>query len=394
VLKILDQIVEPASRPGSFVKCFGREYHVWIALLLLLAVGNSWVAAQTLPNVRILNTRGMGNPKDWVVVTGTPDNLNPRHVVLENGRIRLMHPPTEVSEKAGHVLYLNLGGVYRMVGDPEYGDWTYTGSSFTDPVTKFEILQNTPLVARIRLHFDQHVHEYQDGAPFPVRKTLVLHRGSWGYRAILSVQGDLPGEREVGFGGTTTHLFSYTNKKAILWNPFNPPPQELFGGTDYEWIRDEGQQMGDWWAASIPFTNSHYRFVAVRPPNLPGIRTGQFSSGNTGHLIHWAFEGLPQYEAFIAAVPYNASMARRVTVRNGVASVHAPQAGYYSLYTRSVSGRRHTYDPAVRGMKLNAGWNSVNVRGVALNAPVVVPVTNGVNLPGDIFRLYYNKRWD
>lgn len=370
------------------------RHHGALSVIVTLCLPALNVAtAQTYPPVRILNTHGSSSPSDWTVVTGSPSGLDPRHVVIENGRIRIAHPPTETTERAGHVLYVMLNGAYRLASDPEFGDWTYTGSSFTDPVTSFTILQNSPDVARVRLNFPFHRHEYYDDAPLPVQKTLVLHRSSWGYRAVLEVGGDLPGEREVGHGGTTTHLFSYSNKKGILWNPFNPPP-EVPDGVDYEWIRDDGQASGDWWAASLPFDNSFYRMVGVRPPNLSGIRTGQFAGGNTGHLIHWTYEGKTKYEAFIAAVPYDASMARRATVSNGVATVHVPKAGKYHIYTRTVTGRRHTYRVAVWAVTLKAGYNTVKLNGVSLNAPIVAPVSNGSSLPGDIFSKYYHGYFD
>jgi hypothetical protein len=368
--------------------------HWAVGMAALLYAGEEARAASVSP-VRILNTNGSSSESAWTVVTGTPSGLNPRHIVLENGRVRVMHPPSGSTERAGHVLYVMASGKYQLAGDPEFGDWTYTGSSFTDPVTNFAILENSGNVARIRLSFDFHRHEYQNNASLPVRKTLVLHKASYGYRAILEVPTDLPGEREVGFGGTDTHLFSYTNKKGILWNPFNPPPQPpATDGTDYEWIRDEGQPSGDWWAASLAFNRSFYRLVSLRLLNPAGLRTGQFSGGHTGHLIHWAFQGFASYEAFVAAVPYDGTMARRVTVSNGKATVYAPKAGTYHLYTRSISGRRHTYTPAKKSLKLSAGYTAVDVKGLSLYAPILVPVSNGVNLPEDISRLYRDGKFD
>ncbi len=367
----------------------------WAALILaLLLSGGSAAAAAAVSPVRILDTHGSEDESQWTPVTGTPAGLNPRNIVLDNGRIRVAYPPASSHEKAGHVLYVLAGGAYQLAGDPDFGDWTYTGSSFTDPMTKFEILENLGTVARIRMSFDYHRHAYQNNAPLPVRKTIVLHRASYGYRAILEVPTDLPGEREVGFGGTGTHLFSYTNKMGILWNPYQPPPIETTDGTDYVWIRDEAQPKRDWWAASLAFNRSYYRLVSLRLVNPAGLRTGQFSTGHTGHLVHWAFQGFASYEAFVAAVPYDGTMTRRITVRNGYATLHVSKAGTYHLYTRKESGRRHTYLPVKSNLKLKAGWNSVDVRGKAVYAPIVVPVSNGVNLPEDISRLYRDGKFD
>jgi hypothetical protein len=358
-----------------------------------LVSGELGAATVTSP-VRIYDTHGSSVPGDWTVVTGSPSGLDPRNIVLSNGFIRIAYPPRGSSEKAGHLLYVKAGGVYHFAGDSELGDWTYTGSSFSDPMTRFEIVTNSSEVARIRMSFDYHRHEYQGNAPLPVRKTIVLRRGSYGYRAILEVPSDLPGEREVGFGGTSTHLFSFTGKMGILWNPYDLPSTETTDGTDYAWIRDSGQTSGDWWGASLAFNRSYYRLVSLRQSNPAGLRTGQFSSGNTGHLVHWAYDGFSSYEAFIAAVPYDGSMARRVTVQNGVATVYAPKPGTYSLYTQKISGRRLTYGPAKTGLKLVTGYNKVNVQGLSLYAPILVPWSNGVNLPEDISRLYRAGKFD
>jgi hypothetical protein len=368
----------------------------WAAafLAMLLPWGDACAAPSNGP-VRIFDTHGSTNESEWTVVSGTPPGLNPRHIVLDNGRIRIAHPPSASTERAGHLLYVLGGGGWRFAGDAEFGDWTYTGSSFTDPATNFAILQNTPDVVRLRFSFDFHRNEYENNASMPVQKTIVLHRCSYGYRAILDVPNSLPGEREVGFGGTDTHLFSFANSKGILWNPYQPPPPPPDSdGTDYEWLRDEGQPTGDWYAVSLAFNRSFYRMVSLRTTNPSGLRTGQFTGGHTGHLIHWAYEGLSRYEAFISAVPWEGTMARRVTVQNGKATMHAPKAGTYTLYTRSVSGRRHTYTPAKSGLVLSAGYNTVNVKGIPLYAPILVPVSNGVNFPADISKLYRAGKFD
>lgn len=354
-----------------------------------------WVAAAVPPPpVRILNTNGSALERDWTVVFGSPMGIDPHNIVLDNGRVRVAYPPTELTEKAGHVIYVRTLGKWVLAGDPEFGDWTYTGSSFTDPMTNFAIVKNTAEVAQTDMSFDFHRHEYMGNASLPVKKSIILRRGAYGYRAILNVPSDLPGEREVGFGGTPTHLFSYTTKMGILWNPFDPPPENAQYPVDYVYLRDQGQTIRDWWGASIAFDRGYYRFVGLRPTNPAGLRTGQFAWGHTGHLIHWAFEGFSSYEAFVAAVPYNGLMARRVTVRNGVATVHVPTAGTYNLMTRAIAGRRHTYLPAKNGLRLKAGWNNVDVRGIRLVAPIIVPFANGVALPEDISRLYRAGKFD
>ncbi len=284
-------------------------------------------AGTVVPPVRILDTHGSSNEGDWTEVNGLPW-ANPRNLVLDNGRIRITYPAASSWEKAGHLLHVNLGGVYQLAGDAEMGDWTYVGSSFSDSMTSFAIVKNTPEIAQVRLSFAAHQHEYQNNALLPVEKTIVLHRGAWGYRAMVQMASNLPGEREVGFGGTETHLFSYTNEQGILWNADKPPPSAATtDGTDVVFLRDDAQSAGDWWGASLAFSRSYYRLVSLRPGNPAKLRTGQYVGGSTGHLIHWAFEGMSSYEAFIAAVPYDGTMAPRVTVRGGKAVVNAPRSG-------------------------------------------------------------------
>lgn len=331
---------------------------------------------------------------NWTLVVGSPLTINRRNLVLDNGLVRITHPPTERTEQAGHILWVRVGSRWVLAGDSGFGDWTYTGSSFTDPVTNFAILENTTEAARIELTFHFHRHEYMGNVPFPVKKTIVLKRGSYGYRAILSVPSDLAGEREVGFGGTSTHLFSFTHKMGILWNPFQPPP-EYPEPVDYVWLRDEHQPTGDWYGASLAFDNSYYRLVSLRTSNPAGLRTGQFAWGHTGHLIHWAFQGFSSYEAFVAAVPYDGSAARRITVQNGIANVEVPKNGLYTIYTRTETGRRLTYRPAIPWVWLAGGVvNYLRTGTTTLVAPIVVPVSNGVDFPEDISRLYRDGRMD
>jgi hypothetical protein len=385
--------MQSASSYGPRVPGFCPGSTPIAALFALLFSWGSLIAATDPFPVRMFNTNGSTDEKKWTVITGKPSGLNPRNVVLTNGRVRVAYPPNQDTERAGHLLYVYAQGKWQLAGDLEFGDWTYAGSSFTDPLTNFTILENTSKVARIQSSFDFHRHEYQGNTPFPVRKTIVLHSGAWGYRALIQVPSDLPGEREVGFGGTSTHLFCYTGKKGILWNPYQPPSPTETDGTDYEWIRDEWQQANDWWAASLAFNRSYYRMVSLRFANKAGLRTGQFSGGHTGHLIHWAYQGFASYEAFVAAVPYDGSMAARVTVSNKVATVHVPKPGIYSLYTRQISGRRHTYVPAKANVKLKAGYNKVYVGDAPMYAPIIVPVSDGATLPEDVSREYrYGRR--
>jgi hypothetical protein len=378
-------------RPAMIIKINSLWAPLTVLTLAVLGIQARGQETFAPAPVRVLDTHGSSNEADWTVVAGRPVGLNHDHIVLENGLVRIAHPPTFHSEKAGHVLFINIDGKYQLAGDPHMGDWTYVGSSFFDAPTNFEILENSAEVARVRFTFGNHVHEYQDNAALPVKKTIVLHRGAHGYRAVFDIPSAMSGEREVGFGGTTTHIFSYSSKLGILWNPRRPPQTQE---DDDVWLRDASQPDGDWWGASLAFSKSFYRTVSVRQSHLGGLRTGQYKAGNTGNLIQWVYEGFSRYEAFVAAVPYDGRWARRVAARRGLANVRVPEDGTYSLYTRAVVGRRHTYVPVKTGLQLKAGVNRVNVKGVPFRAGIVVPVSNGVDFPEDISAQYRQGRFD
>ena len=365
------------------------RYLVTLALLAFALFLSDRMACAQDP-VRLLNTQGSTNEANWTAVTGLPGGLNAKRMVLDNGLVRITYPATSDRERAGHVLYVKVRGNYVPASDPQFGDWTYVGSSFTDDVTGFEILENSSEVVRVKLSFNNHVHALANNVPLPVKKTIVLHRGANGYRAIVEVPSNVGGEREIGFSGSQTHLFSYSTKRALLWS-LRIPPQ--FEDIDYM-LRDEGQPTGDWWSASVAFKDSFYRLVSVRPDHLGGIRTGQFVGGVTGHLIHWVFQGFTNYSVYIAAVPYDGRCGRRITVRGDTATVHVPVAGQYQLYSRSVDGRNSIYLPVPGLLNLVAGANAVKVVPNTLRAPIIVPYSNGVDFPEDISAQYRAGAFD
>lgn len=364
----------------------------FLIVLVLLAVA-IFLPARTVcaqDRVRLLNTQGFTNEANWTVVTGLPGGLNAKRMVLDNGIVRITYPATSDRERAGHVLYVKVRGNYVPASDPRFGDWTYVGSSFTDDVTGFEVLENSDEVVRVRLSFNNHVHTLANNLSLPVKKTIVLHRGANGYRAIVEVPSNVGGEREIGFSGSQTHLFSYSTKRALLWSLRLPPRIE---DIDYM-LRDEGQETGDWWSASVAFKDSFYRLISVRPDHLGGLKTGQFVGGVTGHLIHWAFQGFTSYSVFIAAVPYDGRCGRRISVLGDTATVHVPVAGQYQLYSRSVDGRNSIYLPVPGLLNLVAGTNEVKVVPNALRAPIIVPYSNGADFPEDISAQYRAGAFD
>ncbi len=364
--------------------------HLIVLALSLLAILLPARMAHAQDPVRLLNTQGSTNEANWTVVAGRPGGLNPKRMVLDNGIVRITYPATSDRERAGHVLYVKVRGKYVPASDPHFGDWTYVGSSFTDDVTGFEILENSVEVVRVRLSFNNHVHAFANNLSLPVKKTIALHRGGNGYRASVEVPSNIPGEREIGFSGSQTHLFSYSTKRALLWSLRIPP---RFEDIDYM-LRDEGQPSGDWWSASVAFKDSFYRLVSVRPDYLGGIRTGQFVGGVTGHLIHWVFQGFSNYSVYIAAVPYDGRCGRRITVRGDTATVHVPVAGQYQLYSRSVDGRNSIYLPVPGLLNLVPGENAVKVVPNTLRAPIIVPYSNGVDFPEDISAQYRAGAFD
>lgn len=361
------------------------------AIVVLASLGSLAYAQTTPPPVQLFNTQGSSNEANWTVVTGTPTGLDPKRLVIDNGLVRVTYPANSANEKAGHNLFVKVHGEYVAASDPDVGDWTYAGSSFVDDATGFEILANSTESVRIRLMFNNHVHAFANNLPMPATKTIVLHRGAYGYRAIVGLTSSEGGEREIGFGGSKSHLFSYSTKLGVLWSLRLAPRMD--DDIDYL-LRGDGQESGDWWSASIAFKDSFYRLVSVRPDHLGGIRTGQFRGGVTGHMIHWVYQGFSSYSAFIGAVPYDGRCARRVSVRGGTARVHVPEAGKYQFYTRSIDGRTSFYEPALGIFDLTPGLNVVSVPPGVLLAPIIVPYSNGVDFPEDISALYRSGTFD
>lgn len=343
------------------------------------------------PPVKIYNTHGSADFKAWTIINGTTGKLVPENVVVENGLIRLTFPcnlgrkggePKRFDQKAGHLVYLMTGGEYKLAQDANYGDWIYAGDSVIDTLTGFKITKNTDDVVQFEMSFDNHyfkggsVIKFDPGSKNPIKKTVTLYRGHYGYVVHVDIERDLPGEREAGFG--------LADKPTFYYNP-DTGHQRPDNRTTYIYLRQPGE-MKNFWGAGISPEKEFYRFLAVRPEYPHAIRSAQWSIGQIGAFYRWVLNGLA-YEAYIAVVPYDASKAREITILGNTALVEVPLKGKYTIFSR----KGQLYEPIVRNIKLRKGKNKIKLPDNAeLDNAIIVPISNGKNFPEDIFTLYHD----
>jgi hypothetical protein len=376
-------------------------------LLIGVVIVIASLSAGASSPVRLYDTKGNLDETNWTVLTGTPTAVDPQHLVLENGNIRITYPcrkgvPGKDGEyfdnKAGHVLHLRRDGAYQLAQDAAFGDWTYVGGSFADDPTNCSVLQNSEEVVEIVLDFPN--HKDLNGHPNGCRKHVILHRGHYGYIVRIEEEDTIEGEREAGFGNAASpdrdvpdsrHFFTYSTKAAYLWSPDDPVP----GGSvsHYEFLRDlDGPS--DWWGVGVAFRDSYYRFVGLKPqtPQSPTIRSGSFPHGYLAGLIRYRSESMATtgYEVYIAAVPYDGSNAGKATVEGESLTVNVPRAGHYTIFSEGVTdpgGSKH-YERAIKDIELTPGAHAIGIRGTTLKNPIVVPLANGRDFPEDIWKAY------
>ncbi|MGB3850858.1 MAG: DUF4832 domain-containing protein [Tunicatimonas sp.] len=369
------------------------------------------VSVPTGEDVIIYNTNGSEDESAWTVVEDTPNNLDPTHMVLQNGLIRITYPALRGqpgttgftgNEKAAHLLHLKQGTEYVLAQDGDFGDWIYVGGSFTDDPTGFKIVENTSDRCKIVLEFDNHRMSAEDNSLNPCKKYVTLQKGHYGYTVFMEVEKASFGEYEAGFGGSASHLFTYSDRYGYRWKSSNPAP----GGWNYQFLRREDQAEGSWWSAGVAFEQGYYRLVAIKPTTgpTPAFRAYQFKGGLTAGLIRYSWsDKFSDYETYIAAVPYNGADANSITVENNTAVVNVPQDGSYTIYSkieelgpaedRNNSGQQgdsRRYEIVAQDVNLKAGDNYVGVAETTLTDLVVVPVSNGINFPQDVAAIYQN----
>jgi hypothetical protein len=379
-------------------------------LIISIILNFSEINAQK-GHVIIYNTRGSSNEADWIIVKGTPENLDPKWTVIENGLIRITYPCSlgipgidarSNDQKAGHLVYVNLNGKYTLAQDPRYGDWTYLcGSFLTDP-TAFKVLINNKDIVKVVLNFPNHRNEYGDKGLIPAKKYITLRRGHYGYTGYIESPTVVAGERELGFGCTTTHYFTYTTKWGYGFSKTNSAPERQ----NYQFIRQQNDPADDhWWAAGIAMEDSYYRLVAVKPASSfsPALRAFSFSGGCTAGLIHYTTSlDFTNYEAYVAVVPYDGSDATNIITDGIKATVRVPADGHYAVFTmveemgphedhsvgNNNQGDGRRYEIVFPDLKLKKGVNTICVEGKTLANPIIVPISNGKDFPQDITRAY------
>ncbi|MCF7838498.1 MAG: hypothetical protein K9N49_07690 [Candidatus Marinimicrobia bacterium] len=354
-----------------------------VAALLLLRAAPA-AGAGPAP-VRIYDTRGLDDATQWVPVAGTPEDLDPRRTVIENGLVRLTYPAGKAAQGQGQtgswLLFLNREGRYQPAQDVLMGDWLYVGSSLTTAPTGFRVLQNSAEIVEVRLDFDDHVQGNLDPpVPCGVRKTLILAAGHYGYVVHVDLaRDDLRGEKESGFGASARHQFFYNRRGGHL-RPDN---------TDRTVYPRRPGELTEWWAAGLPTDDSYYRLLAVRPAYPGALRTAQWSPGIYGYFYHWIWDPAPAFEVYIAAVPYDGRQAAEITIEDDSAVVTVPRDGVYTVYSR---GENALYTAALVELTLAAGTHRLPLAGQALHDPRIAPISNGSDFPDDVCRQYHALR--
>jgi hypothetical protein len=384
----------------------------WLLPSLRLSAGDSGSP------VVIYDTHGSADEARWTRVTGESRGIDPAHTVLQNGLIRICYPARKadprsgfspLSERGAHVLYLNGGGEYQLVQDADFGDWTYVGGALEEAPSGFQILKNTPEECTVSLEFRDHKMNAADseepGAAAPVTKFVTLRQGEFGYTARIRADSPYGGEREVGFGGTRTHLFNYTASAAQFWRL---GLNEAEGCCNYKFPKKDGAVEGDSWAVGFEPAGKYYRLVAISPTGpsaRAALRFAQFRTMNpsepglAGSIIHYTRQPLQEYEAYVAAVPYDAAGTRIVAATDESLTLRASADGVYSIFSRTPKSdpagnatSPFNYSIAFREVHLVTGMNRLPKGTMKLIDPIVVPVSNGMNFPADIAARYNRHR--
>ncbi len=364
-------------------------------LMTMLFLAVALRAGEVAPPVRIYDTGGQEDPSHWRPIRGLPAdrNLDPYRTVVENGLIRITYPGRlglkiseagarnpEMTERAAHVMYLNLNGKYVLAQDSEYGDWVYVGSSITSEPTGCRLLQNSDEMVELEMTFAKHYMKQPPIYPFDastettVKKTVRFYRGHYGYVIRVDVDSDIEGERETGFGLASRPTF-YFNPNIAFQRPDN--------SQTYVYLRQVGEAR-NLWGCGIASEVPYYRLVGVSPAYAGAIRSGQWHPGQIGTLYRWGLSGRA-YETYVAAVPYDAGKLRDIRIESDALVVQAPKAGRYTVFSK----RGDLYEPVVGSVNLAAGENRVKLPvGKAIAKPVLAPITNGTDFPEDIWRAY------
>jgi hypothetical protein len=384
----------------------------WMLPFSLLSAGDSDAP------VIIYDTHGSADEARWTRVTEDSREIDPANTILQNGLIRICYPARKaeprfgfnpLSERASHVLYLNFGGKYQLVQDADFGDWTYVGGALEEAPSGFQILKNTPDESTVALEFRDHKMSAADsekpGAPVSVTKFVTLRRGDYGYTARIRAESPYRGEREVGFGGTRTHLFNYTASVAQLWRL---GANEADGCCNYKFPKEDGSALGDSWAVGFAPSSNYYRLIAISPTGpsaRSALRFAQFRTTNpsepgiAGSIIHYTREPLQEYEAYVAAVPYAAASTTIIAATDKQLTIRAFVDGVYSVFSRAPDSAptenaksAGNYKLAFRELRLVKGMNHLPRGTTELIDPIVVPVSNGLNFPADIATTYTRNR--
>jgi hypothetical protein len=363
------------------------------ALVSLFVILSAAVIAPA--QVRIFDTHGSADTTEWTTLPDTAEWSGPdakdmaMRTVIDNGTIRIAYPCNYAysgngDQKGGFLFYVKLNGQWTLAQDRNYGDWFYVVAGIETEPTAFRILENEAQECKVQMEFGNHANTWANpNVPFTTNKTIIVRPGEYGYtiRVWLS-NSSISGEKESGFGPTTQHNFFYSEKIGYM-RPYNSS-----GGAYYKYVRDD-EETGSYWGCALPSGNTFYRLICVNSEHPAAIRLAQWGNPTQayGYFYQWLLRPCPEYRCYIAAVPYDGSQSRDITVSGGNASVNVPADGVYAIYSQTGDDQ---YSPAMNECALSAGSNSVPLNGVSLNSPIIVPISNGTDFPDDLWNAYIN----
>ncbi|HVK73798.1 MAG TPA: hypothetical protein VM734_10770 [Kofleriaceae bacterium] len=88
-----------------------------------------------------------------VMLSGDP--AVPRSIVIDNGIVRVSYPELpNPDQRGGHMLELNVDGMWKPVLGSWYGDWTFFASPFFEPAHTAHVLTETPDAVEVAFEFD------------------------------------------------------------------------------------------------------------------------------------------------------------------------------------------------------------------------------------------------
>lgn len=148
---------------------------------------------------------------DGVRTTDEAAVAGARNLEITNGRVRIRRDST-VSDRAGYIMEVRDGQVWRTATVYGANDWVFVTSSVSTEPTSIDIVEHTPDRIAIGMRFGNHwfnpaqhgYPEWYQAEPFPFTRTVWLSPRENGYYSWVEIERAMSWagiELETGFGG-------------------------------------------------------------------------------------------------------------------------------------------------------------------------------------------------